>query len=573
VREKLLKATVRDVKNVRLAVIEPKGAVHEIRGDAGNGKTTILQALQAAFEGLDPKCVREGADRAEIELVLSSLQIRRVVDREGKEQLTVVEGNKPISKKNVAQGLLEALWGKAFDPIAWVNLGRDIGKGTTENRRAQRDQLVAALDMLVTREEIEEAVNAFEGGDEFKKLNLEGIDWEQHAYVVLSELLKRAGQVYHDTINYEKKNAESVLSVTPAPETRPECSLEELQAALEDARAQFYGAEQAQKSRSGLVDQVNRLRQAIEAGKTKLMNPKTGKPLDRATLDKGIAGRLSELTEVQSGIVTRDKEIADLEAALTEVREERERLRSAERELTGAISKYETMQSELSAQEARVADLARLEAELAGDGIVCDTGSLREDIETLEAAIADIEQGVKHDAAAEECVRAVAVETLWRESLLPLLRDGMLNLKLARMRLPVEGVRIEDDQITVHGRPLWTLGTSEQYVVGVKLGALLNKRLGFMPIDRGESIGTKELENIYAAFEELDVTGVITFMDPAGTPSEHCTVMVDGAPVASKPVETVTAPAATPVTPAAPAKPRANVAGLVRARKAQGVAQ
>lgn len=531
-REKLLKATIKDVKNVKLAVITPTGGHHEIRGDSGQGKTTLLKAIAAAFEGLDPAFVREGADNAEIELVLSNMQIRRVIDRAGKEQLTVTDGNKPISKLSVANGLLEALWGKGFDPVAWVNLGEDIGKGTTENRRKQRDQLVMSLPMKATCEEILNALDSSEWRDvsttspieQFGRLNLDGIDWTQHAYIVLSELAKRASQIYHDQINLDKRQAQNALDATPTVLDHPTCTREDAVAALEIVRTQYYGAEQAQSSRSGLVGRINILRQQIATAAPNVV--------ERKKIEAGLSKRTEQHEAIASEITEQESLIGQLEAALRDARTKLQEMHQQRNEIANAINKYHAATAEADAQAARIADLERLEAELKDGGVTVDVAALKAQVDECEGIIKRIDQAATHQRRVDELATASDIESLWRCHIIPMLRDGVLNAKLSEMHLPVEGLRVEDDQILVDGKPLWVLGTSEQYVVGVKLGALLNRRLGFMPIDRGESIGRKELEAIYKACDELDVTAILTFVDADAVPGDGVTVMRDGEMVA-----------------------------------------
>src|SRR5690606_33138492 len=108
-RVHLLRLAARNVKTLREVEIDEFGEVLEIRGDTGQGKTSILEAIEGGLTGLDPAMVRKGADAAEIILELDNARIQRIVRADGrKDVLTVTDpaSGKPIDR---AKEFLRAL--------------------------------------------------------------------------------------------------------------------------------------------------------------------------------------------------------------------------------------------------------------------------------------------------------------------------------------------------------------------------------------------------------------------------------------------------------------------------------
>jgi DNA repair exonuclease SbcCD ATPase subunit len=118
-------ASIRATNFLRLVAIEitPDGAVVQISGANGSGKSSILRALECAFAGKDAvpaDPVRHGADEAEIVVDLGDLIVRRVIQPDRSTALTVT--NKDGFKASSPQKLLEGLFGKLLDPVAFSRM-------------------------------------------------------------------------------------------------------------------------------------------------------------------------------------------------------------------------------------------------------------------------------------------------------------------------------------------------------------------------------------------------------------------------------------------------------------------
>ena len=129
-----------NIKRLHAVRIRPDGAIVQITGKNGEGKSSVLDAIAyglAGERGIPAKPIREGAEEAKIVVDLGDLTVTRRWTKAGKTYLSV-EG-KGGAKSSSPQKLLDSLVGElTFDPLAF-------------SRMAPRDQVatlkgVAKLD-------------------------------------------------------------------------------------------------------------------------------------------------------------------------------------------------------------------------------------------------------------------------------------------------------------------------------------------------------------------------------------------------------------------------------------------
>jgi len=103
----------------------PTGFV-EVRGPNENGKSTILDAIDAALRGRKSnpdEPIRHGADRADVELDLGEYHIRkRWTDPKNPGKNSLVVENGTGAAFSSPQGILDALYANTADPVAFDNL-------------------------------------------------------------------------------------------------------------------------------------------------------------------------------------------------------------------------------------------------------------------------------------------------------------------------------------------------------------------------------------------------------------------------------------------------------------------
>jgi len=80
----------------------------------------------------------------------------------------------------------------------------------------------------------------------------------------------------------------------------------------------------------------------------------------------------------------------------------------------------------------------------------------------------------------------------------------------------------------VHGVPLHALGTSEQIKIAVQIAAALNRQIGWVPIDRAESLGRADRVAIGEVQRELNLQIILVYVDPDAEPAPGVTVMTNG---------------------------------------------
>lgn len=503
----VLELRARNIKCVKEVAISFDGALHDIRGDAGQGKSTILAAIEGGLRGIDPDMVRNGAKSCELELHLTAATINRVINKEdGKETLMVTDSEGNAVEK--ASEFLKTICGPTvFRPVEWVQLGGGEKRGRTERLRRQRDQLLEAIPMSLSDRDVVRAVSAL--GDDAKRalgqVNLDDVNFDAHPFVVCSAL-EKACYEFRKLQNSKAEDAEEALKHHPAPErVAPDASAEECAAMVERATEAFHEARAQVGNRDNLARRRDELRARIES--------EADLP-DRAKLDRTLETYRTNAAELKG-------RIEDLEEQLQKARDDYA-------EVSAKVDRCEAMGRRLDVQEARVADLAQLEEELQGEGPTVDLEELRQDMEDARAALEARRMQDVHDdyAASAEAARAYAERF---DALVKLFRDDLPKRLLGEAELPVDGLSFDERQILIDGVPLHQLGTSQQIRIGVLIAAALNPRAGFVLVDGAESLGTGDRKALAEAAAEHGLQLIMTYVDPGARADEHTTVMEAGA--------------------------------------------
>jgi len=118
---RIIELRIRNVKRIRAVHITPTGAVVQITGKNGQGKTSVLDAMMYALGGeksIPAGALRKGAISGDVTIDLSTHTVKRQFSDDGKSKLTITPKNgQPI---NSPQAWLNTLMGDiAFDPLAF----------------------------------------------------------------------------------------------------------------------------------------------------------------------------------------------------------------------------------------------------------------------------------------------------------------------------------------------------------------------------------------------------------------------------------------------------------------------
>ena len=515
---RVLSVTARNFQCIRDAEISFDGTFHEIRGDANNGKSSVLAAIERGIRSVDPEMVHNEATSSEIVLDLDRVKVHRhspgpeALAAGQKEIFSVTHANGAPMTKAEATALLRTLAGTAsFRPTEWVALGGGDAKGRTGRQRQQFNQLLEALPMTITPEEILAAIKELgkKEYDAWGDLALPDIQFDQHPLTIVSQL-ETAVMEHRARLNVEADIAETTFKATPPPEkppvdedSEPLGTAEELALQHDAAHQKFYAAQAAGKSRDSTTKRIDELRVAIFKG--------TDVPED---------GEI-ETTHINATAL-RNQIRLDIAQLETELNEKREEIEAARATLDQAIEQ-KTARNRLDAQQR---ELGELEANT-------PTNSA-DDLEDLQEALNDAAALVElrraqdaHDAAAVAKVAARARADVYTP-IVQLLRDTLPQRLLARANLPVEGLGIQNKTITVRGFSLHQLGTSEQIKIGVAIARALSPHCNFVLIDRAESLGRADLKTLAEMAKEQNFQIILTFVDANAVPGPGVTVMQDG---------------------------------------------
>jgi hypothetical protein len=121
---KILRFTAENIKKLKVVSITPSGAVVEITGPNGSGKTSVLDAIFYALGGakdIPSQPIRRGQTKAHVALDLGDITVIRKFSKDTGTSL-VVEG-KSGARYPTPQRMLDELLGKlTFDPLAFSRM-------------------------------------------------------------------------------------------------------------------------------------------------------------------------------------------------------------------------------------------------------------------------------------------------------------------------------------------------------------------------------------------------------------------------------------------------------------------
>jgi hypothetical protein len=185
---KIISLTAENIKKLSAVEIRPDGALVQITGRNGQGKTSVLDAIWWALAGashIQSTPIRKGADRARIRLDLGEIIVTRTFGKkktedgsEGELTTTITVENADGARFPSPQKMLDSLLGAlSFDPLAFSRMeareqlemlkqfvpsvdfaaiekanAEDYGKRTDLNRqaktlRAQADRMIVGEDV------------------------------------------------------------------------------------------------------------------------------------------------------------------------------------------------------------------------------------------------------------------------------------------------------------------------------------------------------------------------------------------------------------------------------------------
>jgi hypothetical protein len=508
---------VKNFKCIRQVEIDlTSGDIIQIRGDTAQGKSAVLEATEALWaDFVDPEYVRHGADKAEIELRCDEATITRIIpaivegDLTRKKKIGTTLVSDP-SGKPMQEGVefLKAIFGRtAFRIVEWVKLGGGDAKGKTERLRQQRDTLLNALPVTLDMTEVTGQLRAM--GEEFlagmKDVNRDGVDYTHHAFIVCDSL-RDACSRHLTVVNAMADDAKNRLELVPAPKhAAPSMTAKECEESERVTTEAYHQAKAMTGNRMTFRVRYEELKEKVEAEAENIP--------DKEKLE-------ATETHYREVLSSTEAVLADLEG---QVRAQRVLVE----ETREKVARCEDLATRVRVQSGRVADLARLKGELDGDAGDVDLEALERAMRQAKVLTESRKAQDAHDGSAAIYVKMLERSKIHKR-LVEFFRDDMPRDLIQRAKLPVQGLGVDGDKITIHETPLHLLGTSEQIRIGVSLIAAMNPRCPFLPVDQAESLGREDRIALAQTAKELGLKLIMSFVDADAVPGPGVTVMRDG---------------------------------------------
>lgn len=311
-----LRLDIRNFLGIDAAEIAPDGRSIVVTGGNAQGKTSILEAVKAAFIGAQPYVIHDGAESALIQLDTEEISIEREITATGsKLSVKTTDG---IAIRKPQTYLSEIFNALAANPVKFFLAKPD----------EQRNILFRAMPATLTREELRGMLNIHP--DDFDRVVRPArIDWTAHPF----DVVKQVHRVFYDTrhaIGVELKSVRSNLSSLAAalPDVDyPAEAHDELKSDYEAAEALSIQIAKSATAMDLAETQIRRKREQIEAlqreiAQLQTVREQTELDHDRMTEDLREYGDLKAMREalVEFSKLAQRKEI---------LRETEERVRGA----------------------------------------------------------------------------------------------------------------------------------------------------------------------------------------------------------------------------------------------------
>ncbi|HQT96842.1 MAG TPA: AAA family ATPase [Thermodesulfobacteriota bacterium] len=423
---KILRLTIKDFLGIKEAVISP-GKITVLAGENGQGKSTVLKALQALFKGAPLTVIHRGTERAEIIAELEDLRISRVWTH--KTTSVSVKDSRNFVRPAPQEYLNGIVGNGAFNPMAFL----------LSDSKKRREILLKAMATTATKAEIEaDAGEPLPLPDSGPALEMYA-DAHKIFYTRRTEVNRRA--------KAKRAAAEEVLTKLPEgyqPVEGIEATAEATRMLIADQEAEIAGleadkkaSERAKETRAKLTDRIAKNERIAADGRKELDGMKEP---DIETLRQKVAQLQALLEEAQAvldGAVRRVREITDLRTIVAEmertVASDRDTLAALPGEFNGAIlAAAEGDLSELRASANTTAE------EIARQRIWNEHVVLRKEAEDAEEQAANL---------------TFLVERFGSDLPAKALHEA---------KLPIAGLALSGDQVTVGEIPIDDLSTEEQ---------------------------------------------------------------------------------------------------------------
>lgn len=305
----ITKLQIKNFLGISEVEITPDNKLNIITGNNGQGKTSILKAIEFAFKGKigkDIEVINSDSNKAEIYIDLDKFSISRVKTNRFNE--VKVENEDGFEMKDPQKYLNEIIGDFSFNPIEFTFL----------NEKEKTEYLLKILDIKLTKEQIEEATHL-------------PIEMETEATGLA--LLDDATKYYYEERklkNREIKNKDGALKESVCHNREvdqialrkfsPE-KLEKKRTEYHDTRVEYEHAESENVRKGKLALEIADLEKILEKAKTEYASMKTT-DLNEIT-ERGVKIKAEvDLMEAQEKQYNDFKEYQKIEAAKQHLEDE-----------------------------------------------------------------------------------------------------------------------------------------------------------------------------------------------------------------------------------------------------------
>jgi len=328
---KIKQFTAENIKKLKVVEITPKGSMVQITGANGQGKSSVLDAIEYAICGtvsIPSAPVRKGAGKAKIRLDLGDVVVTRRFIEGGGTSLAV-ENAQGASYKS-PQKMLDDLMGRiSFDPLGFTRL----------HPKEQLEELRRLVKLEINLDEIDQL-----NEEDYKKRTevgrlLRGLQSEQDAIAVPENL--PAESIDLTKLTQELAEAGEKNAAISAEKNRRDYAKRRIEELRSAARKQRDEAERLRRLAETIDAEANRIETEADAlGEGELKMPALEAFVDLAVL----TGAIEEGRRHNKLIEDRDRR-RQVEAKIAETENEQTRLTNAiearNKQKTEAIAKAE----------------------------------------------------------------------------------------------------------------------------------------------------------------------------------------------------------------------------------------
>ncbi len=484
--------------------VGPGGAIFS--GTNGEGKTTAIDAINAAAEGLGigPEAIRIGSDKTEILLDLdkidearrTKLEVKRTISKSGTKVALTGGDGVPLPK---AKEQLAALFGgRALDPLKFY----------LANAKEQRAIVLAANPVRVT-------------GEDLTRWTGDAKDWNVDGHG--QEVLARVRKMYFDQRTDAGRIADQAkVAVEFKAQEVDRLKIENPETMTPEAAQTHVAA--AERELAVLFDRRKQAEKREAEGE--------GTRVKVAELRAGAEDMLDDPSSVTPAAEAIQAAEAEQHAAAEALEEAQKRLASATSKVSELVAKRRTAENIMAKANMMINQANELEAAIAhtldgdGDPIAMQAAAAEEALEEAKALVARAESAAKWRAAKQSLFEAEAykaeTEDTWKK-----LNTIVKNLteiapaEIAARADLIEGLEVTPDSILLDGKDITLLCGAEKMRFAVNLSKRVAGKAKILTVDGLEQLAPSKrpefvrmvLEGGWALFATVVADGAMQIID------------------------------------------------------------